>query len=37
LAVYLAIAVGVFRVTSPIQIGLSLLRDFSPARLRRTP
>jgi PST family polysaccharide transporter len=37
LAVYLTIAVGVFRVTGPIQIGLSLLRDFSPARLRGTP
>lgn len=33
-AVYLLVAVGIFRVTRPIQIAFSLLRDFLPARLR---
>ena len=36
IAVYLALAVGAFRVTRPIHLALSLLRDFSPARLKRT-
>ena len=36
LAVYLAVTIGVFRVTGPIQIGFSLLRDFIPVRLRGT-
>lgn len=35
-AVYLAVVVGVFRVTRPIHLALSLLRDFTPARLRRS-
>jgi polysaccharide transporter, PST family len=35
LAVYLAIVVGIFRVTRPLQLALSLLRDFVPAGLRR--
>lgn len=39
LAAYLAVIVGVFRVTAPIHLVFSLLRDFSPfpIRLRRTP
>lgn len=35
--VYLLIAVGLFRVTRPVQIAFSLLRDFMPARLRWSP
>jgi PST family polysaccharide transporter len=34
-AVYLAVIVGAFRVTAPLQLAFSLLRDFSPSRLRR--
>jgi PST family polysaccharide transporter len=33
---YLALALGIFRVTAPSRLALSLLRDFSPARLRRS-
>jgi PST family polysaccharide transporter len=35
IAVYLAVAVGVFRVTGPIRLAISLLRDFSPIRRPR--
>jgi PST family polysaccharide transporter len=35
IAVYLTVVVGVFRVTGPIRLAFSLLRDFSPFRLRR--
>lgn len=34
-AVYLTVVVGVFRVTAPLHLAFSLLRDFSPIRLRR--
>jgi PST family polysaccharide transporter len=34
-AVYLVLIVCVFRVTAPIYLAFSLLRDFSPRRLRR--
>jgi PST family polysaccharide transporter len=37
LAAYFAVAVGIFRVTGPVQLGFSLLRDFMPARLRGSP
>jgi len=39
LAVYLSLIVGIFRVTAPIHLVFSLLRDFSPfpIRLRRSP
>jgi PST family polysaccharide transporter len=33
--VYLAVVVGIFRVTGPIRLAFSLLRDFSSLRLRR--
>jgi PST family polysaccharide transporter len=33
LAVYLAVAVGLFRVTGPIELGLSVMRDLSRKRL----
>jgi PST family polysaccharide transporter len=36
LIVYFAVVVGVFRVTGPIRLGLSLIRDFTPIRLRRS-
>jgi PST family polysaccharide transporter len=35
-ATYLAVIVGVFGVTAPLRLAFSLLRDFSPARLRRS-
>ncbi len=35
LASYLAVVVGVFRVTVPLQVCLSLVRDFLPAPLKR--
>jgi PST family polysaccharide transporter len=35
-AVYFAVAVGVFRITGPLRLVFSLLRDFSPKRLRRS-
>jgi PST family polysaccharide transporter len=35
-AVYLTVAVGVFRITGPLRLAFSLLRDFSSIRLRRT-
>lgn len=35
LAAYFTLVVGVFKVTNPIHLVLSLLRDFSPRRLRR--
>jgi len=34
LATYLTVVVGVFRVTGPLQLALSVLRDFSPMRSR---
>jgi len=34
-AVYLTVSVGVFKVTGPLQLALSLLRDFSSFRFRR--
>jgi polysaccharide transporter, PST family len=34
-AAYLLIAVGIFRVTKPLQLMVSLLHDFNPVRLRR--
>jgi PST family polysaccharide transporter len=34
LAAYLSVVVGVFRVTDPIRLAFSVLRDFAPARLR---
>ena len=34
LATYLAIVVGIFRVTRPLELAFSLLRDFVPVRLR---
>ena len=34
-AVYFTVAVGVFKVTGPIRLAFSLLRDFSPMQLRR--
>jgi len=37
LAAYLAVVLGVFRVTGPIQLALSLLRDFGPLRSRGSP
>jgi PST family polysaccharide transporter len=33
---FLAVIVGVFKVTAPLQLVLSMLRDFSPMRLRRS-
>jgi PST family polysaccharide transporter len=35
-ATYLAVIVGVFGVTAPLQLAYSLLRDFAPTRLRRS-
>ena len=39
LIAYLAVIVGVFRVTAPLHLVFSLLRDYSsfPNRLRRSP
>lgn len=39
LAVYLVVIVGVFRVTAPLHLAVSVVRDFSPfpIRLRRSP
>ena len=37
LSTYLVVAVVVFRVTGPLQLALSILRDFSPMRLLRSP
>jgi hypothetical protein len=37
LATYFTVAVGVFRMTGPIQLGLSLLHDLTPTRLRSRP
>src|SRR5262249_60693809 len=34
LAIYLCVVVGIFRVTGPLRLALSLLRDFSPIRSR---
>ena len=34
LVTYLALVVGIFRVTGPLQLALSLLRDFRPKRSR---
>jgi PST family polysaccharide transporter len=36
LAIYLTVAVGIFRVTGPLQLAFSLLRDFGPARYRQS-
>jgi len=36
LATYLAVVVGVFRVTGPLRLAFSLLRDFGPMRSRGT-
>jgi PST family polysaccharide transporter len=33
---FLAVIVGVFKVTAPLQLVLSMLRDLSPTRLRRS-
>ena len=33
---YLTVVVGVFKLTAPLQLAFSLLRDFSPKRLRRS-
>ena len=33
---YLTVVVGVFKLTGPLQLAFSLLRDFSPKRLRRS-
>jgi len=33
-ATYLAVAVGIFRVTGPLRLAFSLLRDFGPMRAR---
>jgi PST family polysaccharide transporter len=35
-AVYFAVIVGAFRMTAPLQLAFSLLRDFGPRRLRRS-
>ena len=35
-AVYLTVVVGVFKVTGPLNLAFSLLRDFSSIRLRRS-
>jgi PST family polysaccharide transporter len=35
--VYLIISVGVFKVTGPLRLALSLLRDFSSIMFRRSP
>jgi PST family polysaccharide transporter len=37
LGTYLVVAVGVLRVTGPIQLALSMLRDFGSLRSPRTP
>ena len=37
LTAYLAVAVGLFKVTAPLRLAFSLLRDFSPALSRRSP
>ena len=37
LATYLAVVVGVFRVTGPLQLAFSVLRDFGPVRSRGSP
>ena len=37
LVTYLSLAVGVFKVTKPLLLALSLLRDLSQRRLRRSP
>jgi PST family polysaccharide transporter len=37
LAAYLAVVVAVFRVTGPLRLALSALRDFGPMRWRRIP
>ena len=37
LTVYLAVVVGVFKVTAPMRLAFSLLRDLSPTRFRRSP
>jgi PST family polysaccharide transporter len=36
LSTYLAVAVIAFRVTGPLQLALSILRDFAPMRLPRS-
>jgi polysaccharide transporter, PST family len=36
LAAYLAVAVGVFKLTEPLRLAVSVLRDFSPRRLVKT-
>ena len=33
----LAVAAGLFKVTAPLRLAFSLLRDFSPALTRRSP
>jgi PST family polysaccharide transporter len=35
LGTYLAVAVGIFKVTAPISLGFSILRDFMPVRVPR--
>jgi len=37
LTAYLAVAAGLFKVTAPLRLAFSLLRDFSPALTRRSP
>jgi PST family polysaccharide transporter len=37
LAIYLAVAVGVFKVTGPLQLAFSLLRDLRSMRSQRSP
>lgn len=37
LATYLAIVVGIFRVTRPLELAFSLLRDFVPMQSRQAP
>lgn len=34
-AAYLALVVGLFRITAPLQLAFSVLRDFNPLQLRR--
>jgi PST family polysaccharide transporter len=36
LAIYFAVAVGIFRVTGPLQLALSLLRDLGSMRSQRS-
>jgi PST family polysaccharide transporter len=37
LTAYLTVVVGIFKVTAPLRLAFSLLRDITPTRFRRSP